>query len=542
MQYNNFIKVLLLLSFFGTLSLAKIPQSVEFFEDKPKGNAKDFFIYRYLQKPTTSPNEAWKLLEHTKRMSNKLFHAFAMRIDEPGFKKASTCMKMELSELLKQDDECLAIGFSLYDATKLPKPRLKEIEKRLLEYPIAKALPVLYSKSPFEALVSSSPNLFFQVYNSVGKAYRQKFFDKPLPKEFIASLEGDWELNRTIKYTILDPKMDSFNKSLIHIDRFDKTLTHQSLFFLGLNALQLRYEKLALAFLEEAYKKAYYRMDKDKVTFWKFLITKDKTYKEQLKKSKDLNIYTLLAGAKNERIMIAKAWEEHPSYDITDPFGWTNLLNDMKDKNSTQLEAMAKGFLYGPTLPHFSFLMERASKYTDHYFPLPYKQHLKEVDKQRIALIMAIARQESRFVPSAVSHSYALGMMQFMPFLARAIAKEKNLQDFDLTDMFKPKVALDFANHHLDYLERHLYHPLFIAYAYNGGIGFTKRLLQSGTFLDGPYEPFMSMELVHYDESRKYGKKVLANYIIYMRILHQNVSVYKLFEDLTKPSKTDGFR
>jgi len=50
------------------------------------------------------------------------------------------------------------------------------------------------------------------------------------------------------------------------------------------------------------------------------------------------------------------------------------------------------------------------------------------------------------------------------------------------------------------------------------------------------------MELVHYDESRKYGKKVLANYVTYMWILGQPISIFNLFEDLTNPIKTDKFR
>ena len=283
-------------------------------------------------------------------------------------------------------------------------------------------------------------------------------------------------------------------------------------------------------------------MDKDKVLFWQFLVTKDNKYKNAIKESFDMNIYTLLSGIKNNRIIIPKAWEQHPTYNEKDPFGWTKLLNQSSGKSPKELENIAQTYLYGSTLPHYSYLMEKASGYKDHYFPIPYTQYLKNSEKQRIALIMAIARQESRLIPSALSHSYALGMMQFMPFLARAIAKEQKIKNFDLDDMFDPKTALKFANIHLDWLEHSLYNPLFIAYAYNGGIGFTKKLLQSGTFQKGAYEPFLSMELVHYDESRKYGKKVLANYVTYMQILGQPVSIYELLKVLTEPSKTDKFR
>ena len=63
---------------------------------------------------------------------------------------------------------------------------------------------------------------------------------------------------------------------------------------------------------------------------------------------------------------------------------------------------------------------------------------MRKFSKERQALIYAIARQESRFVPASVSRSFALGMMQFMPFLIRHVAKEKG-QRIDYDDIFKPE-------------------------------------------------------------------------------------------------------
>jgi soluble lytic murein transglycosylase len=391
-------------------------------------------------------------------------------------------------------------------------------------------------------MIKGDANLFFTVFNSVGSKYRREFFDYEISKEKIKELEKKWGINRTIKFVVTGRKLKNFNKSLIYVDRFAKTLSHESLFFLGLNALQLRYKDLAMAFFDEAYKKTKNRMNRDKVLFWKFLVSKDEKYKNAIKKSSDINLYTLLVGATNGNIITPKAQGRHPHYDETDPFGWTRIMQISRGKTSQEIEKIAKTYLFENTLPHYSFLMQRASGFKKHYFAIPYTRYLKNENNQRIALIMAIARQESYLIPSAVSHSYALGMMQFMPFLAKDIAKNKNLNEFDLSDMFEPKTALKFANIHLDWLEKSLYHPLFIAYAYNGGIGFTKRLLRSGTFSKGIYEPFLSMELVYYDESRKYGKKVLANYVTYMRILGESISINELVGVLTEPKKTDRFR
>ena len=109
--------------------------------------------------------------------------------------------------------------------------------------------------------------------------------------------------------------------------------------------------------------------------------------------------------------------------------------------------------------------------------------------------------------------------------------------------MFNPRKAIVYANHHLNYLTKYLHSPLFIAYAYNGGIGFTKKLLRKpGYFKKGPYEPYLSIEKIGNAEAREYGKKVLVNYVIYLNLLGVNARIKPLIDELVYPSKTDSFR
>ena len=93
--------------------------------------------------------------------------------------------------------------------------------------------------------------------------------------------------------------------------------------------------------------------------------------------------------------------------------------------------------------------------------------------------------------------------------------------------MFKPSYNIKYALKHLKWMKKSLYHPLFIAYAYNGGMGFFKKHLKTGAFTKGKYEPFLSMELMSNKESREYGKKVLSNYVMYKKILGEEVSITK---------------
>ncbi len=50
------------------------------------------------------------------------------------------------------------------------------------------------------------------------------------------------------------------------------------------------------------------------------------------------------------------------------------------------------------------------------------------------------------------------------------------------------------------------------------------------------------MELMSNSESREYGKKVLANYVMYKKVMGEDISIVHLFDILTQPKRTDRFR
>jgi len=146
-------------------------------------------------------------------------------------------------------------------------------------------------------------------------------------------------------------------------------------------------------------------------------------------------------------------------------------------------------------------------------------------------------------VPASISSSFALGMMQIMPFLVEHLAKQRG-EKVDYDDMFDPRKALIYANDHMNYLTKWLKHPLFIAYAYNAGIGYTRRMIRKKHMFNGKgaYEPYISLESVDNDQARHYGKHVLANYVIYMNKLGVHVRITDLLRTVHIPSKTDNFR
>ena len=96
------------------------------------------------------------------------------------------------------------------------------------------------------------------------------------------------------------------------------------------------------------------------------------------------------------------------------------------------------------------------------------------------------------------------------------------------------RITLKYAKKHLLWLISKLgNNPLFVSYAYNGGIGFTKRKVIPYFGKLEKFEPFLSMEMVPYSESREYGKKVITNYIIYMNMFDKNITLHKLFQNFS---------
>ena len=198
---------------------------------------------------------------------------------------------------------------------------------------------------------------------------------------------------------------------------------------------------------------------------------------------------------------------------------------------------MSKEFYYSDAMGYYTFMLERASSYKKNIFALPYEEFLDGLSVDEKALIYSIARQESRFINASVSTSFALGAMQIMPFLVKDISK-KFKENIKLTDMFIAKENIKYAIYHIEWLRKRLSSPLFISYAYNGGIGFTKRMLKSNLFAkETQLEPYLSMELVPYDESRKYTKNVMANYVIYKRYFKDKILIDSLLKSSLKHSQ-----
>ena len=518
--------------------VAKSHYTFEEIKAMPSSFAKDYYTWRFISEKKTSKKEALEAYKWTKRKSSKLRKSIR--------KKLGYVPKTSKKKATQRDPK----NFIIYPetASKRSLKRLKRLYKKIKKQSkYSNTLEVMASNNPFAKLAQQKASTQCYIFNHVSSRYRQKHFNHPFSTEQLKLLMQEEQFNQSIEKIVTTPALKKVKKSLVVIMEANK-LDFQANFFLALNAIKFNELKIAKKFLEIARSKTPYQSKFDQVDFWLYLITKDKSYLTKLLKSSDINIYTLKA-----RDILKEPYPKVQSpdfkfkpiehFDVTNPIDFEKLKQTINEKEKQQdLNGLAEQYCSSETIGIYTYIKEKETNYKVPYYPMPYPLAMWGFKLKRIALLYAIARQESRFVPASVSSSYALGMMQIMPFLVKHLSKERH-QSIDLNDMFNPYLAINYANQHLNYLNKWLYHPLFVAYAYNGGIGFTRHILkQSHLFKEGKYEPFLSMELIENAETREYGKRVLANYVIYLNLLGIKTEVSELLNSVKYPSQSDRFR
>lgn len=139
------------------------------------------------------------------------------------------------------------------------------------------------------------------------------------------------------------------------------------------------------------------------------------------------------------------------------------------------------------------------------------------------ALLFALARQESRFDPEAVSRAGARGLMQVMPATARHVIRRRpdDLADARLSN---PETNLAVGQTYIELLvtEEDVGQDLFrLAAAWNGGPNNVKKWEFEGIAAED--DPLLFIETIPFGETRNFIEKVLANYWIYRNRLNQPV-------------------
>lgn len=130
-------------------------------------------------------------------------------------------------------------------------------------------------------------------------------------------------------------------------------------------------------------------------------------------------------------------------------------------------------------------------------------------------LVAAIIREESQYDAQAVSRVGAVGLMQVMPATAQAVAMRLGLPEVRRDDLFDLETNLRFGIRHLEeLLQRFSGNLIHVVAAYNAGPTAVSAWIQK----QGDKEADEFVELIPFQETRQYVKRVLRSYREYHRL------------------------
>lgn len=472
---------LLIVLFFSFLVLNSGEITLNWIKEKPKGTAKDFFIWRFLTQPDTNATSALDAISMVSNLNPSL---------RTSYKKFGDADKVfnDIKNKTQKKEEPKTI-LSIVAPNNIIKTDFPEVkfDANLTQ---RKASPIQISKK----ITQNPANII---------AYSTEIEKRHLHAEMLQANFGD--------------------------------ISSTQHFYLFLSAINLEKNEIAKEHLKMSIQKAKMVLELDRALFWDFLVFGNQKSLERLAQSYDINFYSVQAREKLGKGFddivydIETDGNETVGIDLKDPFLCVSCISKMHKSDTEEFEKYQQIFSSSKnSKPQLSSLLTALSGYKANFFLTPYEDILGNIANDEKALIYALGRQESRFLPNVVSRSFAVGSMQIMPFVAEDIAKKLN-EPYEIDKLFEPAHNIKYAIKVINLIKKDFTHPLFVAYSYNGGAGALKKILKRGYFKLDKFEPFMSMELYPRPETRDYGKQVLANYYIYKNYLN-NEKIK--FEDL----------
>lgn len=514
---------------------------------KPSGRSKNFMIWQYLRQDITS-KEADKAYALVEGDVYKVKKEYLKKSKNKKLLREQDC-RQERDLLSIDEKDCFKMAMSPYKTLHLDDETREKLLTRLTTKSLKDQVRIQAEAYKEKAYSKYKANTILSMFISTTTQHRRKNLNLRLSKKFIQHMfskdASDWQKFTLIKKIVNHDQLNNLQKSLLFIN--PRHVNDDSNFLLGLNHLRFGSTKMAVKHFKRAQSQAKKRINQDKNIFWIYQATKNRKHLKKLLKSTDINIYTqyahdVLDAEFSHYFYTVNVNDDASNKNISDPFEWDAIMKKIQNTTKENLLKLAKTYKQKEMAPVQSFILEKASSFKKHSFIMPYDEYLTEITTDEKALVYALMRQESNLIPAALSRSFALGLMQIMPFVTDDLSTRMKDPIKSYDDMFQPSYNIRYALKHLEWLNKSFYHPLFTAYAYNGGLGFLRRHLKAKTFRKGKYEPFLSMELMSNRESREYGKRVLSNYIIYKKILGEEVSIVNLLNILTDPKKTDRYR
>ncbi len=207
---------------------------------------------------------------------------------------------------------------------------------------------------------------------------------------------------------------------------------------------------------------------------------------------------------------------------------WRQLMLHLDE---TEMVAAAAVFYEWGMLDRAIFTLSRADSWDnmEMRFPLEHRQLVEEYSQQRgidASWTFAILRQESAFMAAIKSTAGAHGLMQLLPATARQVARQHEMKSPSVKDLGNPATNIALGTGYLGMMmEKFGRNMTPSTAAYNAGPGAVKKWLKHRPNSE-PLPADIWVELIPYEETRKYVKHVMTYATIYdMRLGVEQITI-----------------
>ncbi len=332
-----------------------------------KGIKRDFYINEYLKLDDTTSEAAYSTLSLIYNMNNPLFHNFAKKYKNDETLAVSQCMDASIEDLIYSYADCIEIGLDLNKASKLSTYELKLVLQNLQnKYPeFSNQIKVLSSAIPFTKLITKDIDTFYDIFLNVDTNFIENYFNYKLPQKTLNRIKSDKkQYNRFIQIILLNSKLTNLRQHIKDIqieDLDDKNKFLLTLFYIEKNDLNKAFELINT--LNTNYDFLY----KEKIEFFKYFITKDDSYLENITSSNRLNIYTFYANEILQKQYILPNLEKLDSIEVINEL--TNeqlalLYSIIKIKSDFSDDKISKDFELGLTQLSLEQIKQIETKFT----------------------------------------------------------------------------------------------------------------------------------------------------------------------------------
>ena len=194
---------------------------------------------------------------------------------------------------------------------------------------------------------------------------------------------------------------------------------------------------------------------------------------------------------------------------------WIHALGHLVDDFNTMWRASAGSISYLTPVPDEDALRSVMA------YPRAYKEHVEAIAEEfglPTYLIWAIMRQESRYKPTAISHTDAVGALQMIPKTARKVARDLGIS-YNPRTFHYPEVGFRYSGFYMKKL-LDTFAGLFVpmASSYNSGPQVVARWFERNPEAEFPW----LIEEFEYNEGRAYGRKVGEHMVRYIYLYEED--------------------